>query len=257
MGLATEERKLWNRMARPGLVLGLVVLMSMSACSGGSGPPTAGGPVGRVGRPGGGVGMGGSTTVPIRRSFGQEIALPVVGLKIALAQELLDARTNPFLSKLPKINVVLNAGGSSDSTATVTAPVADPFEGLTLLGVVVNPKQSMALLSVGGETQMLKGGEVFSSGVSQLKIGKITLDSADIQTVGNGSQKKTLSIPDIIGFQSADSAGGGAGEGSAADSSEKPESGKSLLDNLNSIIDGSGSAGASRNTPSGSGQKTP
>jgi len=216
------------------LVVGLTIAsvagaIAFSGCGGGG---SGGLPPGAAGRPGvsGPPGGPGAPKRTVQRT------VVATGPKIALAEEIVLAKTNPFLSKLPKINVSV-AVATDSGTGQPVVQAADPFAGLTLVGVVFNPSKAIALISVGGSTALLKKGDTFANGAAQLKISSVTRDGVDVVTVGGG-EKTTLGLPDIIGYQNL-------GATSSGSSDSGPE-GRTMVDKLNDLIDGTGPANSPR-----------
>lgn len=223
----------WHALTIAATVLAVTGAMFLSGCGGGGGAGPAGLPPG-VSGPGGKAPVSGA---PIARRPKKSGAKDTKGVKIALAEEIVLAKTNPFLSKLPKINVNINLGTNTPANVG-TQTAIDPFAGLTLLGIVFNPDKAIALVSMGGgATALLSKGDTFSGGASELKIGKISRDSVEVTT--STGEKTQLFLPDIIGYQS-----GGLGTGNF--DSQQPRE-RTIVDKLNDIIDGSGPL----NTPRG------
>ena len=135
------------------------------------------------------------------------------GAVILLAKDLLASNVNPFLSKLPitadaKEELEMppgpiggDGGGGGDSAQMP----ADPFDGVTLVGVSYQPKNSYALISSnGGVAQVLREGDVMMAGNgTQLKVNKIYQDHVDLKETSGGFTLRTLMLPDIIGYTNA------------------------------------------------------
>lgn len=184
------------------IVLSAVFLLSMvlTGCGGSTptGPSSMGAPDLRAPTAGGVV------------NATKAAAAQTLALKIALASEIIDAATNPFLNKLP---ITIEAKADTTETAAVDAPPPiDPFQGLNLVGVVYKPKNAIALISFTGEigdgTKLLKVGDPIMAGGVQLKVTKIDQNRVDIQEVGGGKSTRTLFLPELVGYQSLSGATG-------------------------------------------------
>lgn len=145
------------------------------------------------------------------------------GNRVMLAAEILMAKANPFLSRLPAL-----VPGMTPSDLLADTPVdsgmpvemVDPFENLALLGIVYNAASPIALLSVqGGETQtqLVKAGDVLMMDGQQIKVGKVHPDSVELSLLGPSPEQRTLSLPSIISYsgRGAEAPSGGDMAGSA------------------------------------------
>jgi hypothetical protein len=120
----------------------------------------------------------------------------VAGNPLELATSIIAANTNPFLNRLPKPLV-------EAVTPEAPPPVfSDPFEGIALLGVIYNSKQPMAFISEGGEPASLKkAGDVLNGGA--IRVVQVGQADVTLQTVGVSKEKRTLTLPDIVGYASS------------------------------------------------------
>jgi hypothetical protein len=125
--------------------------------------------------------------------------IDLAGNALELASSIIAANTNPFLSRLPNPDTEV----ASTSEVTAEAPPQDPFESVALLGIIYNPKNPIALIAEGDEPASLrKNGELLSDGL--LKVVNIGEREVTLQKVGTKNEQKTLVLPDIIGFGSAE-----------------------------------------------------
>jgi hypothetical protein len=144
------------------------------------------------------------------------------GIMVELASEIIMAGANPFLDRLPKPVVATatpETGSGSTDTTTAAALPADPFASISLLGIAYHPTAPMALISVtGGEsqTQMVRKGDVLTVDTGAIKVAGIGPESVDLQRVGANTEKRTMSLPSIIGFGTSANASGQSGESGEA-----------------------------------------
>ncbi|MCE3234120.1 MAG: hypothetical protein K0Q50_300 [Vampirovibrio sp.] len=174
---------------------------------------------------------------------------------VDLASEIIFAKANPFLDRLakPMVEIPAETGGSTAPVQVDLPP--DPFESVSLLGIAYHSQSPMALIAVSGgetQTQMVRAGDLLMMDGGQIKVVVIRPDSVDFQKVGTGGEKRTMSLPSVIGYSSsgakdaaADSNNSGAA--TASKSAEKASPGtKPMM--------GSGmSAGASNGAPKSGG----
>jgi uncharacterized membrane protein YgcG len=136
------------------------------------------------------------------------------GNEVALAAEILAAATNPFLSRLPKPNTLAVTPEGNVTPVENILPPPDPFESISLLGIVYNPKSPIALLSVGGgesQSQLVRNGEVLFVDGGQIKVTAIRQDGIELQSLGSGKEKRSLSLPSIVTYSGRDGAAGAGG----------------------------------------------
>jgi len=123
---------------------------------------------------------------------------------VNLASEIIAAGVNPFLSRLPK--PLQPDTEKPDQTPQVAAPpAADPLDSVKLLGIVYNPKTPIALIAITGAkypSQVVKAGDLIALEAEQALISHITQQSIDIQLMGPKKESRTMTIPDIVGYNS-------------------------------------------------------
>lgn len=130
------------------------------------------------------------------------------GNDVALASEIIASKANPFLGKLPK--PVVATATPVDSGATPPPPPVDPFESVSLLGVVYNPKSPIALLGVSGgdsQSQVVRRGDVIMVDGGSVKVSAIRRDGIELQSLGTSKEKRTLSLPNLVGYSAGATAG--------------------------------------------------
>lgn len=149
------------------------------------------------------------------------------GNLVNLASEIIAANVNPFLSRLPKplqpdIGSV-NTGQPTDGgqAAPPPPPPVDPLDSVKLLGIVYNPRSPIALVAVSGAaypSQVVRTGDVVALEAGQAIIGKISQQSINIKLLGPKPEKRTMVLPDIVGYSAANQAPAApsGGDGSAA-----------------------------------------
>lgn len=132
------------------------------------------------------------------------------GQDVELASTIISAKTNPFLSRLPKPEVAVGKGDANPDQAAPDQS-SDPFAALKLLGIVYNRKAPIALVAVsGGETQselVRKGDMLMVDDGGSVKVLAIGQDSIDLQLMGGSKEKRTLYLPALIGHSASDSSG--------------------------------------------------
>lgn len=124
------------------------------------------------------------------------------GLTVELASSIIAMGANPFLDRLPKPIVEAPILTDASAPPPVSIPV-DPFSSVSLMGVVYNNKAPIALIAVAGaqaQTVLARSGMLIMTDGSQLKVVKIHPNSVDLQVAGDAQQKKSLMLPDIVGF---------------------------------------------------------
>jgi hypothetical protein len=174
------------------------------------------------------------TTNPIapkaepQKLLGTSEKIEIAGNTLELASTIIAANTNPFLNRLPKIVVA----------ATPEQPTeipADPFAGISILGIIFNPKQPMALISENGEPAVIKkAGEVLGSGGIQVM--RISQKDIILQQVGVSKQQRTLTLPDIVGYAAGDKGEGNTNINGSSDSAPKDHGNpKARFKNINRL----------------------
>ncbi len=165
-------------------------------------------------------------------------AAPILqgGNTVNLASELIGATINPFLNRLPKaFQTEVAATSGSDQN---TAPPADPLDAVKLMGIIYSAKSPIALISVSGATassQLVRIGDLIDLSGGQAVVARITQDSMDVQLQGLKQERKTLSIPDIIGYDaSKDAANSPMSSSSPLDDLQRDRNGMAMDSNLGS-----------------------
>lgn len=133
------------------------------------------------------------------------------GSIVELASEIIVAGANPFLDRLPK--PVVEAVKPIDTGVTTPAapPPADPLDSVSVLGIAYQSKSPMALLSLGGaeaQTKMVRKGDVLTVDAGQVKVAEIGPGSVELQSIGPKQDKRTLSLPSIVGYLPSSAASG-------------------------------------------------
>jgi hypothetical protein len=151
---------------------------------------------------------------------------------IFLASEILTRAKNPFLKKLPKVEQLLGnepelpelptpggKGGKSSANPIPdlppSMPVVDPLTDVRLSGIVFNPARPLALLNMpdptssgGVSNRIVRKGDVLATASGSVKVINITRNAVEVAEVGKLKNKKTLVLPDVVGYvpgQSSDS----------------------------------------------------
>ena len=143
---------------------------------------------------------------------------PPVGIKIATANEILQAAKNPFMSKLPKIELPTQPESSATEGGeqAEAPPQADPFEKVSLSGVVYKPGNAIALLAIeggdsdsGANTRMVRRGEVLSLGGGEVKVIDIQRDAITLASTSDPKNIRNLLLPNIVGYSKSTESGTG------------------------------------------------
>lgn len=198
-------------------------------------------------------------SLPGVNPLGPNVKVEQAGNTVELASSIIAAKANPFLDWLPKPLLTSDLSGNTSSATASTATPADPFEGVTLLGVMSHGKKAMALIGVGdGQSQFAEQGSVITLGAGMAKVTAIRSDGVDFQIVGKELQTRTLLLPDIVGYSSSSSSGASSG-GDAAGAQSMTNLGASggtasgaantALDNLRQLFEQS--SGGSSSSPRG------
>jgi hypothetical protein len=178
------------------------------------------------------------------------------GNLLSLASEMIGAGTNPFLSRLPK-PILPESSNPEDPQPTQAAPaVANPLDAIKLVGIVYSPLSPIALVAVDGAqqaSQLVHLGDSITLGGARAIVRKITQSAIDIQATDETKEKRTVNIPDIIGYGApkTDSTSSEATNSAAADpvsatratasssgASTTPSPGSSPLENLKKLAEG-------------------
>jgi len=123
---------------------------------------------------------------------------------LSMAKEILDARSNPFLNKLPIPDIVSQGPQGTEDVN----PSTQAFQSVVLSGIVKRGSHWMALLKMAnGSSEMVKSGDVLNIEGQMMKVGEIRSTSVDVFPLGADKEKdkmaektRTLFLPDIIGF---------------------------------------------------------
>lgn len=192
--------------------------------------------------------------------WGPAEKVELLGNAIELASAVIAAKANPFLDWLPKPLAVDPAASKAGGGGGVTIAPADPFEGVNLLGVVVQGKKIMALIAVGdAQTQFAEKGSVLALASGLAKVVAVRSDAVDLQLANQTAQTRTLRLPDIIGY-SPNSAGasgsamqGDGGSSAVAAGGAAENKTPSAIENIRTLLEQSVSApGQSRESSGGS-----
>lgn len=128
------------------------------------------------------------------------------GNEVSLASDIIFMKGNPFLDRLPKpIVEALTDPTAANPNATIVEAPPDPFASVSLLGIAYQSKSPMAIISVSGgevQTQMVRAGDVLMMDGGQIKVSSISQDSIIFQKLGTGGEKRTMSLPSLIGYSS-------------------------------------------------------
>ncbi len=166
------------------------------------------------------------------KSAAPSTSIEQAGNLVALAADIITAGTNPFMNKLPKPEGPIPSSAGGDTAASAPEP-ADPFQNVSLQGVMYSARMPMALVSLaGGEAQSqivnMADKRFITVDGGQLRVLSIKPTGIEVEEV-NSKQRKTLSLPNIIGYSSTASGGSGtektenqAKKSSAASSEANP-----------------------------------
>jgi hypothetical protein len=211
--------------------------------------------------------------------FAPMVKIEQAGNIVSLASEIIAAGVNPFFSRMPRpiqTETVSSDGSQPTDSAQGAAPPpppADPLDSVKLLGIVYSVKTPIALVSVNGAiqtSQLVKMGDVLDLGEGRATVAHITQTSIEIQLLGSKKEKRTLPIPDIVGYgasktkaDSPESADAGSGQSatdkspdSAASASSKAGGDAGPLSNLKKLAENL-SGGADSGPGRGSSAKAP
>jgi hypothetical protein len=133
-----------------------------------------------------------------------------------MATEIILAGKNPFAVKLPKPqpdptklpdpNLVQgpggqNPGGQAPVIVEKPLPPPDPFAQITLNGVLYNARTPLALISAGGEaSKIVRKGDILMGTGGPVIITSITRSNVEVATLTNRKKRRTLTLPDIVGY---------------------------------------------------------
>lgn len=149
----------------------------------------------------------------------------------AKAGDILAAGKDPFNSKLPKIETipddplpnlddpdkpkkeptkVANGGKPKEVLPELPPPPPppDPLLDVSVSGIVYNPSKPMALINIAesldgpaGGSRIVRKGDVIPVGTGNIKVVNITKTGIELMEMGKSSNKKTLSLPNLVGYQ--------------------------------------------------------
>ncbi len=224
-----EKRDSYHAMLpKAAIVFGVLLSLSFSfsACGG---KPTSSGPPGFAPNPA----LLNQAAINNQKTKGEAVAL-------VMATEILDAGTNPFLNKLPKVDIPVTAPVDTGPDI-VELDIPTP-QNLTLLGVLAgaNGKQSTALLSLGegSASEMVKRGDVIFVSGQRVEVSEVRKDAVDLMYPDN--DLRTLFLPDIIGYSGSRDTSVASADGEGSEGASAPPqatSGKSLGDILSGLKD--------------------
>lgn len=147
------------------------------------------------------------------------------GNKVKLAVEILISEANPFANRLPKLTPDTIDSENMPDIPTVVQEVRDPFEHISLLGIVYHAKSPIALMAVGGaesQTQLVKTGDLLFVDGDQLKVNSIHQDGIELETLGSTPEKRSLMLPSIVTYSGRDSTGNSDGMGMGGSGASLP-----------------------------------
>lgn len=129
-----------------------------------------------------------------------------------MATEIILAGKNPFAVKLPKPqpdptklpdpNLVQGSNGQQAPVIVEKPlPPPDPFAQVTLNGVLYNARTPLALISTGGEaSKIVRKGDILMGNSGPILITSITRSNVEVATLANRKNRRTLTLPDIVGY---------------------------------------------------------
>lgn len=143
--------------------------------------------------------------LPGLNALGPMTTVEQAGNKVEFASVIISAKANPFLDWLPKPLLPVEMPSTSDSVVPESIPV-DPFATVNLLGVIYTAKSKVGLVSVGGnQTQFVKKGSFVNLETGSAEVLEVRSDGIDLRLVNDGNQKRTFTLPDIVGYSPKDS----------------------------------------------------
>jgi hypothetical protein len=128
------------------------------------------------------------------------------GNLVNLASDLIAAGVNPFLNRLPKPLQPEAAETGQQEAQPAPQPPADPLDAIKLLGIVYNSKAPIALISVENAkyaSQLVRPGDMVTLEAANATIGRITQTSIELLLTGPNKEKRTMVLPDIVGYGSS------------------------------------------------------
>lgn len=140
---------------------------------------------------------------------------------VELASVIITAKANPFLDWLPKPLLPAEIPGTPNGDVTEAVPV-DPFATVNLLGVIYSAQSKVGLVSVdGNQTQFVKKGSFVTLETGSAEVLEVRANGLDLRLLNDGKQKRTFTLPDIVGY-SPKSSTGAQTSGNPADTSAEP-----------------------------------
>jgi hypothetical protein len=128
------------------------------------------------------------------------------GNMVELASSIITAKANPFLDWLPRPLLPVEIQDFPDTAVREDVPL-DPFAAVNLLGVIYTAKSKVALVSVDEkQTQFVKKGGFVSLETGSAEVLEVRPDGIDLRLLNDGSQKRTFTLPDIVGYRPTGSA---------------------------------------------------
>ncbi|MBX2861832.1 MAG: hypothetical protein KTR14_11410 [Vampirovibrio sp.] len=130
-------------------------------------------------------------------------------LMFAMASELAVPGKNPFLNKLPVPQQDIQLPNLPQIEANNNTPdtnESDPLNSINLIGVVFQDKKPMALISSTQGNLIISADQTLPLNGVEVQVLSITHESVEIQRKGSPTSKRTLSIPDIINYESVSNA---------------------------------------------------
>jgi hypothetical protein len=157
------------------------------------------------------------------------------GNTVSLASEIIFLKTNPFLDRLPK--PIVEAAASSTETEEI-APPLDPFANISLLGIAYNAKAPIALVAISGgetQTQMVRTGDLLMMDGGQIKVVSIAQDGVIFQKAGAGGEKRTITLPNLVGYDASAPKNNGSAP-SSTPTNKGPKSASSSTPDLDALM---------------------
>jgi hypothetical protein len=127
-------------------------------------------------------------------------------------------RNNPFRSLLDPIPTTSDSATmTKDGKPIVSAPPppADPYGGIGLNGILFREKQSLAILTLGGQSKIVRVGDVLDSisapgtliTVSAIGHNAVTLTNSNAKKMPKEMAQHMLVVPSLIGYQAVGKTG--------------------------------------------------
>lgn len=140
--------------------------------------------------------------VPGLNPLGPITKVEQAGNKVELASVIITAKANPFLDWLPK---PIEMSSTPNGSVPESIPV-DPFATVNLLGVICSAQSKVGLVSVdGNQTQFVKKGSFVTLETGSAEVLEVRANGIDLRLLNEGNQKRTFTLPDIVGYSPKDS----------------------------------------------------